>query len=235
RTGDASAARPHLERSAALADDLGMHPLAEQARALLRQLEPMRSGAAPEAFSVSDSAPPASVRNQAGGFSLTRRGEAWLVRYQGRSFSVRDMRGMQLLARLAERPGVEVHVLALSGDDAQELGESSAGDMLDAPARDAYRRRLRDIEAALDEAQANTDAGRLERLRHERQQLVQELSRAVGLGGRARQAGSATERARVNVQKRLKQAIARIASVDTEAGSYLEQAIRTGAFCSFRP
>lgn len=235
RRGDAEAARLCLERSAALAEEVGMHPLAGQARALLRRLEPPRAASAQGELAPRESAPPGAGPSRAGSFSLTSQGDAWLVRHQGRSFTVRDMRGMRLLARLVERPGVEVHVLALSGDDGQELGESSAGDLLDAPAREAYRRRLSDIEAALDEAEADVDAGRLERLRYERQQLVQELSRAVGLGGRARQAGSATERARVNVQKRLKQAMARITSADAEAGAYLDQAIRTGAFCSFRP
>lgn len=216
--GRAEEARSHLERCAILADELGMHPLARQARG------PLQVEAALPAT------PPSGT-----GFALSPRGDSWLVQYEGRSFMVRDMRGMQLLARLVERPGVEVHVLALSGDDAQDAAESSAGEHLDAPARDAYRRRLRELERALDEAEADTDAGRLERLRQEREFLVQELARAVGFGGRARQAGSATERARVNVRKRLKQAIARIESVDTRAAGYLERALRTGAFCSFRP
>ena len=224
RVGRAEEARPHLERAARLAAELGMHALARQARS---PLESQASSSAPVLAASSGLESP--------GFTLTLRGDSWQVQHEGRSFVVRDMRGLQLLARLVERPGVEVHVLALSGDDAQEPAESSAGELLDAGARDAYRRRLREIDLGLDDAEADADLGRLERLRRERELLVQELSRAVGLGGRARQAGSATERARVNVQKRLKQAIAKIESVDARAGRYLEQAVRTGAFCSFRP
>lgn len=109
----------------------------------------------------------ASARGEPRAFEVLPhpRGDSWLVQYEGRSFMVRDMRGMQLLARLVERPGVEVHILALSGDDAQDAAESSAGEHLDAPTRDVYRRRLRELEQALDEAEADTDAGRLERLR----------------------------------------------------------------------
>jgi hypothetical protein len=39
----------------------------------------------------------------------------------------------------------------------------------------------------------------------------------------------------VNVQRRLKDAIARIAEVDTEVAAYVGRALRTGAFCCFRP
>jgi hypothetical protein len=65
--------------------------------------------------------------------------------------------------------------------------------------------------------------------------LSAELSRAYGLGGRARRAGSNVERARVNVQRRLKHAIDRIAGECPAAGRHLNWAIRTGSFCSYRP
>jgi hypothetical protein len=65
--------------------------------------------------------------------------------------------------------------------------------------------------------------------------LVAELARAVGLHGRTRHAGSATERARINVQRRLRDAIVRIGDADEELGHYFRRAIRTGTFCSFRP
>ena len=65
--------------------------------------------------------------------------------------------------------------------------------------------------------------------------LEGELARAVGLGGRARPAASATERARVNTQRRLKDALARIAEADAELGARLTAAVHTGTYCCFRP
>jgi hypothetical protein len=61
------------------------------------------------------------------------------------------------------------------------------------------------------------------------------LSRGVGLGGRARRAGRAAERARVNVQRRLTEAIRRIEEAHAPLGMHLRKAIRTGAFCSYAP
>jgi hypothetical protein len=57
----------------------------------------------------------------------------------------------------------------------------------------------------------------------------------VGLGGRSRAAASATERARVNAQRRLKDAIARISDVDAALGARVGAAVHTGTYCCFRP
>ena len=167
------------------------------------------------------------------GLALEREGEVWLLRHGEHSIRVRDSRGMHLLARLVERAGEEIHVLALVSEG--RTAESDAGEHLDDLARDRYRARLRELESEIDAAESGADLGRLDRLRTERDVLVLELSRAFGLGGKARRAGSATERARVNVRKRLKQAIEQVAAADTALGTYLERALRTGAFCSFRP
>ena len=65
--------------------------------------------------------------------------------------------------------------------------------------------------------------------------MTQELTRAVGLGGRERRAGAAAERARTAVQKRLRNAIRRIEDGFPELGNHLDQAIRTGTFCGYLP
>ena len=142
---------------------------------------------------------------------------------------------MQLLARLVERPDEEIHVLALaSGDETTSVPESSAGEVLDERARQGVPQRLADLEEALSEAESRANAPRAAKLQREKEAILAELARAVGLGGRARQAGSATERARVNVQRRVKDAIARIAEADEDLGRFFERTVRTGTFCCFR-
>ena len=103
---------------------------------------------------------------------------------------VKDSRGMQLLARLVERPDEEIHVLVLASDEGGSMAETSAGDQLDERARREYKTRLADLEEDIVEAERNADRGRLEKLRREADALKSELARAVGLGGKSRQAGS---------------------------------------------
>jgi len=166
---------------------------------------------------------------------MEKKGALWSVSQGARSVSVKDSRGMQLLARLVERPDEEMHVLALASDEVGSVQESNAGEMLDPRARAQYKERLVDLEEEIETARKHADRGRIAKLEGEKEALLEELARAVGLGGRQRVAASATERARVNVQRRLKDAIARIAEADQGLGRLFERAVRTGTFCCFRP
>jgi len=65
--------------------------------------------------------------------------------------------------------------------------------------------------------------------------LVRELSRAIGLGGRDRRAGSASERARVSVTRAVRQALARVREHHAPLADHLERVLRTGAHCSYAP
>ncbi len=168
-------------------------------------------------------------------FLLEKTGNLWKVADETREVTVKDSRGMQLLARLVERPDEEIHVLTLASDEATGMPETNAGEMLDERARVEYKQRLVDLEEDLAEATRNADTYRATKLEAEREALLAELSRAVGLGRRRRVAASATERARVNVQRRVKDAIARIGEADRELGRVFERAVRTGTFCCFRP
>ena len=166
---------------------------------------------------------------------MTLEGDVVRVAWSGRTVRVRDTRGVRLLQRLVERPDEEVHVLALSSDEGGGLPDGDAGEALDARALRAYRVRLADLASAVDDASARADAGRLAALRHERDLLEAEVRRAVGLGGAARRSGSVTERARVNVQRRIKDAVARLAEADATVGRHFQRAVRTGTTCCYRP
>ncbi len=76
--------------------------------------------------------------------------------------------------------------------------------MLDERAKSAYRRRLSELREELDQAKQRGDVERGLRVEREIDALTRELSRAVGLGGRGRRAGSASERARQSAAKTIK-------------------------------
>ena len=215
RGGQEEEARRWMAEAARIARDLGMPGLEKSAGANVEAT----SSSSPGALSV----------------KLERNGAGWSVGRGTALMTVKDSRGMQLLARLFERPDEEIHVLALaSGDETTSVPESSAGEVIDDRARRAYRQRLAELEDALSEAEGQANAGRAAKLQREKEAILAELARAVGLGGRARRAGSTTERARVNVQRRVKDAIARIAEVDEELGRFFERTVNTGTFCCFR-
>ena len=168
--------------------------------------------------------------------------------FEGRTVRVRDLKGMRYLARLLADPGREFHVLDLVAaenascavDRSQTAGLprsalGDAGEMLDARAKDAYRRRLAEIDDDIEQARAIGDAERAAQADAERDFLVRELSRAVGLGGRDRRAASASERARVGVTRAIRQAMARIGEHHPQLGEHLDRTIRTGTYCAYCP
>jgi hypothetical protein len=57
----------------------------------------------------------------------------------------------------------------------------------------------------------------------------------MGLGGRERRAGSSAERARIVVQRRIREAIRKIAERDEGLGRHLDWTVRTGTFCAYEP
>jgi hypothetical protein len=167
-------------------------------------------------------------------FRMQREGELWLIDSGASRIRVRDGKGLRILAELVREPGRELHVLELAEPGgASDTGD--AGELLDARARSEYGARIASLRAEIAEAEEQNDLGRAEHSRRELELLSQELARAVGLGGKDRRSGAAAERARVNVQRRLRDAIRRIGEQDAELAKHLEWAVHTGTFCSYAP
>jgi tetratricopeptide (TPR) repeat protein len=178
-----------------------------------------------------------------------RQGDYWSLEFEGRTVRVRDLKGMHYLARLLAHPGREFHALDLVAAESVGVARSEssltaevprtalgdAGEMLDARAKSAYRRRLAEIEDDIAQARALGDTERESQADAERDFLVRELSRAVGLGGRDRRAASASERARVGVTRAIRYAMARIGEHHPLLGEHLNLAIRTGTYCGYLP
>jgi hypothetical protein len=165
-----------------------------------------------------------------------REGRLWRLSFRGRSATVPDSKGMGDLAALLSRTGRDVHVLDLV--DATGTARATAGDtgpVLDAAARHAYQRRLRDLDDELTAAEAAADFARATTLRTEQQFLTAELAGALGLRGRIRVGGDPAERARKAVHMRITAALKTIDEVHPLLARHLRRAVSTGRFCAYRP
>jgi tetratricopeptide (TPR) repeat protein len=243
-----------VQQALATAQELGMHDLmnrvlAVAARTQSNNLCPEKEATTAHTREESSFSP---LRTAA---SLFRQeGDYWTIAYQGVVFRLKHMQGLRHLAHLLRHPNKEFHVLDLStaatkniaappltgsttltelGTEACSLGD--AGEILDHQARAAYQRRLLELREELEEAQAFHDTGRTASVQHEIAFLTHELAAGVGLGGRNRKAASAAERARINITKRIKAAIEKIAEHSPTLELYLDTTIRTGLFCSYTP
>ena len=159
-------------------------------------------------------------------------GGVWTLTFDGVTAHLPDSKGLRDLATLLGAPGEPVHAVRLLGGHPPAVG---ADPVLDDRARAGYRARLAELDAELNQAGADDDRDRADRAQLEREALLAELSRAVGLGGRPRRLGDDTERARKAVSARIHDAIARIERVNPALGRHLRQAVATGTHCSYTP
>jgi tetratricopeptide (TPR) repeat protein len=169
-------------------------------------------------------------------WTIAEQSGTFVIEHAGKRVVLPPLRGMAMLARLAAQPHVEIHSLELvSGAAGADVDTGDAGELLDDKARNTYRKRVAELAVQIEDAKARGDVARAEAAEDEHDQLLKELSRAVGLGGKTRRAGAATERARVSAHRCLREAIKKIGDVDGVLGAHLTKAVRTGAFCAYRP
>ena len=248
RATDRGQAERLLDRALGTASVLGMAEMESQVQRL-RQLATSHGVTADRAADIVGQA------DLARGNLFRREGDYWTIAYQGKLVRLRDAKGLHYLARLLANPGRELHAVDIEAEAAPiahpaassprywgqnaelevrtDLGD--AGELLDTQAKAAYKARLRELQAELDEAESFNDPGRVIQAREEMDFLVSELARAVGLGGRNRRAASHAERARLNVTRAIRSAIANIDRANQSLGQHLSTTIRTGRYCSYTP
>jgi predicted ATPase len=171
-----------------------------------------------------------------------REGEYWTIVYVSSSLRLRDSKGVRVLAHLLADPGRPYAALDLErlgapgpAEVARAVASSNAGDVLDDEARREYRAPVAELREAIDTAEAWGKADEAGLLREEMDFITHELSRALGLGGRPRRAGSIAERARVNVVRAVRSAMLRISAADADFGAHLRATIHTGTVCVYTP
>jgi hypothetical protein len=166
-------------------------------------------------------------------------GGRWRLGAEGTTFVLADLKGLQYLRYLLERPGTNVGALALSdavaGHPGATFDEADLGDPLDSAALSAYRRRLIELDADLDAADTRGDQPAAAKLSGERDALLHQLRVATGLGGRRRVGGASSERARVAVRRAIATALAKIEGQDPGIARLLRDSIRTGTSCRYDP
>lgn len=184
-------------------------------------------------------------------------GQFWTISYEGRTFQLKDSKGLQYLAFLLAHPGKEIHAQRLlaevegnasgQGDIAgtrerqfldDGLNVSSfdeAGPLLDDQARRAYKQRLNDLAEELKEAREFNDYERAERVEEEIAALTKELSAAYGLGGRPRKLADPSEKARKTISKAIGRALEQIKANDENLWRHLQNALSLGLFPAYKP
>lgn len=233
RSGDAEGAHMEWRAAEAVFDSFGALHKVSQAQCLVHGL-PL------------DQAANKLVESATATFKLD--GDIRTVGFGGETALMHDLKGLRYIERLLSDPGREIHALDLvaveqgslpSGrtiDREQEAVAEGVGaglPVIDEVARDAYRRRLAEVDDDIEEATEMNDLGRIELAQRDRDYLVAELASAVGLGGRARSIGGSAERARSSVTRSVRYSLKRLAEHQPALAAHLEQSVQTGTYCVY--
>jgi tetratricopeptide (TPR) repeat protein len=235
RSGNIDGARMEWRAARAAFEAFGAIRCAEQAGRLLTEAPPN---------------PTPSPSRDAATATFRCDGDTRTVGFGEHTVLMRDLKGFRYLERLLADPGREFHVLDLVAVERGSLptgptlhqgldtvAERPEGGLpfIDDQARDAYRRRLAEVDDDIEEATQMNDVGRIELAQHDREYLIAELTRAVGLGGHHRSAGGSAERARTSVTRTLRYAVGRLAQHHPALAMHLEQTVHTGTYCRYAP
>ena len=168
-------------------------------------------------------------------WSRLLRTQDWLLQAGEERARLRDSRGLNYLRALLAAPGREIPALDLVAGGAGLVLPTTDDPVLDTAARNAYRRRLDELDVQLDAADRAGDRNTGARIEAERRALVDELRRASGFGQRLRQTSADAVRARISVTQTLRAALDRIATTAPFAAAPVRTSIRTGLACRYQP
>ncbi|MET4925707.1 AAA family ATPase [Streptomyces sp. PSRA5] len=173
------------------------------------------------------------------GPEFRRDGAVWALAFEGRAVHVPDAKGLRDLHTLLSHPGTDlpaVRLLAPDGGETAVAAHALGGDpVLDERAKAEYRRRLDQLDLAIDRAGERGDDTGAAAYDRERQALLDELRTAAGLGGRTRRLGDEAERARKTVTARIRDTLRKLDALHPELAAHLRKSVTTGSTCAYRP
>ncbi|HEV2785563.1 MAG TPA: hypothetical protein VGV67_04185, partial [Solirubrobacteraceae bacterium] len=210
--GDAQRGRALVQRVAQDAAQMRMDGAISRSDDLLARLEEAASGArhAPRVRPVS-----AVLRHEQ---------DVWLLEFDDRRVCLQDVKGLHHIAALLAEPGRLIAATELAG-------AATGSRQADRRRRDVeeLRRRALELREELEEARSFNDPERVAGTRAQLDEIARSLT-AADAGG-----STQGERARVNVTRAIKAALARISEHEPELGRMLRGTIRTGASCVYEP
>ncbi|MFK4066200.1 AAA family ATPase [Streptomyces sp. NPDC029674] len=212
-----------LGEAAAQAHELGMTHL-------LTRVEHVGGGPADAGHPDPDGTPAA--------YEFRRNGEVWRLTYEGRTEHMPDAKGLRDLHCLLSLPGQDIAAVRLLNPDDDAVATEhgmGADEVLDDEARTRYRRHLERLDEEIDRAVEQGDEQRAAAYDQERADLLEELRRYAGLGGRPRRLGDSRERARKNVTARIRDTLRKLDQQHPELAAHLRRTLSTGTMCRYTP
>jgi hypothetical protein len=173
-------------------------------------------------------------------YSFCKRGQMWVVRFNGMETFLKDGVGPQHISALLSQPGksvyaVDLQMLASKQDIDTAPRPTAAGEMSDTTAIREVERRAKELLSDLDTARREGNSLLESEIEDEIDQLKDYLCQVRGLGGESRKSGNPADSIRRSVQQMIKKSIDTISDELPDCAKHLSRSIRTGFVVSYTP
>lgn len=160
------------------------------------------------------------------------KGDIWEMNYKNETITLKDAKGYHDIHELLNQPFQEFHCKDLMG---AVIDESNSTESIDSKAKAQYLKRIKELQADINEAEEMNQIEKISSLREEYDKILDHLSQYVGIGGQTRKIGSTVEKARSAVTWRIRNVLKIIENAHPELGNHLSKSIKTGTFCTYKP
>ncbi len=218
------------------AAEIGMRHIVERAQRRHMTTSPVPTISLPSARTANDH--PESIEDDAG-YEFRREGAVWRLAYGEQVVHMPSAKGLDDLHLLLSRPGAAIAAVEMldpaAGPELVAARRMGSDPVLDDEAKARYRRRLTELDEAIDRAAERGDDDGAVAFDKERQALLDELRAAAGLAGRTRRLGDEAERARKTVSARIRDSLRRLDDIHPALAAHLRETVSTGATCVYAP
>ena len=177
--------------------------------------------------------------------TLVQDGEFASCTYMGKSFRLRNTKGVRQLSCLLQNPRTEIPSVLLAQLDSSaatpdrpasgNLHPKQSSPLLDKQAIREFLARRDELRTLIEENHELNDPAELAELKDELTWISNVLKTATNHRGRSRYSTSAEERARVSVRNNLTNTISKIARHSSIFGRHLTNSVKTGTMCVYLP
>ena len=169
-----------------------------------------------------------------------KRGEMWVIRFEGEETYLKDSVGLQSIGQLLMKPHVPIFVMELrallNGQNPDSVAQPFAReDVVDQETLTALKHRYLELQADLGKAQRDGNAIMEEETEREMEKIIQYLGQIKALGGEPRKANDDFEKARSATSKAFWRSVNQIRGDLPRLAAHLEKSCVVGMVCNYTP
>jgi len=173
-------------------------------------------------------------------YEFRKKGEMWVIRFDGEDMYLKDSVGLQCIGQLLAKPNAPMFVMELrailNGQKPDVVAQPlSREDIVDQETLTNLKHRYLELQSELEEAQNENNEIMEAEVEQEMENIIQYLSQVKAVGGTTRKVNDEIEKARSATSKAFWRSVNQIRCDLPELADHLEKSCVVGMVCNYTP